>query len=144
MSDEEPWQRYDRDKLPKGWTFPVGRDEVAAALVSAGLSLGSLSFSAGTLRDTAPLYVLNVYWASDARPRYFHSRDFQPAPLTMFVTAVPSSLRLTIGQALRDNWLEQAVVWAREAPKQGNAWTASDHYWDLKYVSKTGFAVETS
>lgn len=57
MSDEGPWQRYDRDKLPKGWAYPLGRDEVGAALVSAGVGLGSLSFSAGVLRDTEPLYV---------------------------------------------------------------------------------------
>jgi hypothetical protein len=94
MSDEGPWQRYDRDKLPKGWAYPAGRDEVGAALVSAGVELGSLAFSAGGRQDIEPLYVLSVDWLSDARPRYFQSKDFQPAPLMMFIRAVPSSLRL--------------------------------------------------
>lgn len=31
MNDEGPWQRYDRDKLPKGWAYPIGRDEVSMA-----------------------------------------------------------------------------------------------------------------
>lgn len=43
MADEEPWDRYDRDKLPKGWAYPLGRDEVCAALVAAGVRLGSPS-----------------------------------------------------------------------------------------------------
>jgi hypothetical protein len=29
MADEGPWQWYDRDRLSKGWAYPVGRDEVA-------------------------------------------------------------------------------------------------------------------
>lgn len=144
MSDEGPWQRYNRAKLPKGWAYPVGRNEVGAALVSAGVELGSLSFSAGGRPDIEPLYVLSVYWPSDARPKYFQSTDFQPSPLMMFIKAVPSSLRLPIGQALHDNWLDQAVRWAGQASKRGNAWTASDHYWNLKYEAKTGFTVETS
>ena len=129
---------------PLGWAYPVGRDEVAAALVSAGVEVGMLSFSAGILQGTEPLYVLNVYWPSDARPKYFGSRDFQPSPLMMFIKAVPSSLRLPIGQALRNNWLEQAVMWAGKASERGNAWTASDHNWDLRYVAKTGCTVESS
>ncbi|MDR6415667.1 hypothetical protein [Pseudarthrobacter sulfonivorans] len=142
MSDEGPWQRYDRDKLPKGWAYPIGRDKLGAALVAAGVELGSLSFGAGERRDTEPIYVMTIYWLSDARPKYFQSRDFQPAPLMMFVSAVPSSLRLPIGQALTDVWLEQAVAWAGQASKRGNAWTASDHHWYLKYEAKTGFTVE--
>ena len=93
MSDEGPWQRYDRDKLAKGWAYPIGRDKLGAALVSAGVELGSLSFGAGERRDAEPIYVMTIYWPSDARPKYFQSKDFQPAPLMMFVSAVPSSLR---------------------------------------------------
>ena len=144
MSNEGLWQRYDRDRLPKGWAYPVGRDEVGVVLASAGVGLGSLSFSAGGRRDTEPLYIMRVYWLSDARPKYFQAKEFQPAPLMMSVNAVPSSLRLLIGQALTDVWLEQAVVWAGQALKRSNAWTASDHYWDLKYGAKAGYTVETN
>lgn len=144
MTEEEPWERYDRDRLPKGWAYPLGRDEVTGALVSAGVRLGSLSFSSGILRGTEPLHVLQVYWPSDARARYFHAKDFQSAPLMMFLSAVPSALRLTIGHALRDTWLQQAVAWAGQAPDRGNVWTASDHYWTLTYAADAGLTVETS
>jgi hypothetical protein len=55
---------------------------------------------------------------------------------------VPSSLRLPISKALRDTWLEQAMEWARQAPQRGNAWTASDHHWNLIYRPDTGFIVD--
>lgn len=79
MTEDEPWDRYDRDKPPRGWAYPLGRDEVTRALVAAGVRLGSLSFSSGVLRDTEPLHVLQVYWPSDARAKYFHAQDLQSA-----------------------------------------------------------------
>lgn len=142
MTDEGPWQRYDRDKLPKGWAYPLGRDEVSAALVDAGVSLGSLSFSRTDPNQPADLYVLHAYWPSDARAKYFHSRDFDNSPLMMSVRSVPSELRHQIGQELKDGWLRRAVTWAGQAPKRGNAWTASDHYWNLKYKTGAGLVVE--
>jgi hypothetical protein len=75
MTDEGPWQQYYRDQLPKGWAYPLGRDEVSAALADAGVSLGSLSLSRTDPNQSADLFVLGVYWPSDARPKYFHSRD---------------------------------------------------------------------
>jgi hypothetical protein len=131
MADEEPWDRYDRAKLPKGWAYPLGRDEVSAALVAAGVRLGSLRFGRSYLRESADLGVLQAYWPSDSRAKYFGSRDPDISPLTMWVGAVPSELRYEIGEQLRDVWLERAVAWAQQAAKRGNVWTATDHYWDL-------------
>ena len=54
-------------------------------------------------------------------PRYFQSTNFQSSALMMIIKAVPSSLRLPIGQALHDNCLEQAARWAAQASKRGNA-----------------------
>ncbi|MFE4541040.1 hypothetical protein [Arthrobacter sp. NPDC056727] len=143
MTDDAPWQHYDRDKLPGGWTYPLGRDEVTAALVSADVTLGSLSFSAGPLRADN-LYVVRVYWPSDAKAKYYDAPGFEAEPLMLSVQAVPSSQRLLIGKALRDTWLERAVGWAIRAPQRGNAWTASEHHWNLIYRSDTGFTVDAS
>ena len=141
MTKVAPRQHYGRDKLPRGWAFPVGHDEVAGALISAGVTLGSLSFSAGTLRAD-DLYIVRVHWPSDAKAKYFHSPGFESDPLMLAIQAVPLSLRLPIGKALRDTWPEQAMEWARNAPQQGNAWTASDHHWNLIYRPDTGFIVD--
>lgn len=133
MTEEEFWQRYDRDKLPSGCAYPLGRDEVRAALDRAGVNLGSLSFSRTQPNQTADLSVLHVYWPSDARARYFHSREFDTSSSSMMlsVSSVPSHLRGQIGQQLRGRWLGEAVAWAHEAPASGNAWTSADHYWIL-------------
>lgn len=61
MTEEGPWQRYDGDKLRKGWAHPLGRDEVSAALVAAGASPGSLSFSRTEPNKPAGLRVLHAY-----------------------------------------------------------------------------------
>lgn len=143
MAGVDPWEWYDKDRLPQGWAYPVGRDELARALASANVTLGSLSFSVGKL-SAEELYVLRVQWPSDARAKYFHSPGARPDPLMMFVQAVPSSLRLSIGQALRDTWLKQAIAWAGQAPQRGNAWTASDHHWNLMYSPGTGFTIDAS
>lgn len=146
MTVEGPWQRYYRDQLPKGWAYPLGRDEVSAALAKAGASLGSLSFSRTDPNQSADLYVLGLYWPSDARAKYFHSRDFDssPSPMMLSVRSVPSELRHQIGQQLRDAWLEKAVAWARQAPKRGNAWTATDHYWNLVHKPDGRLVLEES
>jgi hypothetical protein len=133
MADDGPWERYDRDKLPKGWAYPLGRDEVRAALVAAGVRLGSLSFSRSYPNESAGICVLQVFWPSDSRAKYFGSRDPDISPLTMSVGAVPSELRNHIGQQLRRDWLERAVVWAHQAPNRGNVWTATDHWWSLMH-----------
>lgn len=61
MTVEGPWQRYYRDQLPKGWAYPLGRDEVTAHLAETGVSLGSLSFSRTDPNQSANLYVLGIY-----------------------------------------------------------------------------------
>lgn len=131
MTEEGPWQRYDRDKLPTGWAYPLGRDEVTAALVAAGVSLGSLSFSrTDRIRSGGP-YVLHAYRPSDSRAKYFGTRDSDFSPLMMSIGAVPSELRYDLGQQLRDVWLERVVAWAQRAPTSSNPWTATNHYWIL-------------
>jgi hypothetical protein len=106
------------------------------------VSLGCLPFSRTDPKKSDDLYVLHVYWPADARAKYFHSRDFDVSPLMMSVSAVPSELRHRIGQELRNTWLQRAVDWAREASKRGNAWTASDHYWNLIHWKGIGLIPE--
>lgn len=133
VGDDGPWVRYDRDKLPQGWAYPLGRDEVKVALTAAGVHLGSLSLSRTYPNESFGICVLQVFWPSDSRAKYFGSRDPDISPLTMSVGAVPSELRNHIGQQLRDDWLERAVTWAHQAPSRGNVWTATDHWWSLMH-----------
>ena len=143
MSSEEPWASYDKDKLPRGWSYTLSRDEVFAALVSAGAVVGSLSFSR-TEGNFEGRMVLHSYWPSDARSPYLAVRPHDRSPLMMWVGAVPSELRQRISQELQDNWLNQAADWAAKAPMRGNAWTASDRYWILRYTETAGLVLEES
>lgn len=132
MTDEGPWDWYDRSKLPKGWAYPMGRDAVSAALVSAGVHLGGLNFSMSAARDgSADVYVLWVRWLSDAPATYLVGRGPDTNPLTMNVRAVPSALRQEIGHQFSEVWLDKALSWAQRAPHRGNAWMATDHDWYL-------------
>jgi hypothetical protein len=129
MADEEPWDLYDRGKLPKGWAYPIGRDAVSTALVSADVHLNGLIFSMSALDASPDVYVLWVRWPSDAEPN--RRRDPDSNTLWLSVRAVPSTLRQEIGHQLSGIWLEKALAWAQQAPHRGNAWTATDHDWYL-------------
>jgi hypothetical protein len=129
MADEEPWDLYNRDKLPKGWAYPIGRDTVGAALVSAGVHLNGLIFNMPALDTSADVYVLWMRWPSDAEPN--RRRDPDSNTLWMSVRAVPSESRQEIGHQLSNIWLDKALAWAQHAPRRGNAWTATDHDWFL-------------
>lgn len=142
MKNEEPWGVYSKDKLPKGWAYPLGRDEVRAALVSAGAVVGSLSFSRTDMFEGR--MILLAYWPSDARSQYLDPGRHERSPLMMWVSAVPSEMRDRIGQELRSVWLGQAADWAAKAPGRGNAWTASDHYWDVRYTKDAGLFLKDS
>ena len=132
MADEEPWDDYDRDKLPKRWAYPIGRDAVSAALVSAGVHLDRLAFNGpASSYESADLNVLWVRWLSDAPTTYLVGCGTRTSQLTMWLSSVPSEFRQEIGHQLTDGWLEKALAWAQQAPRRGNAWTASDHDWFL-------------
>jgi hypothetical protein len=143
VSNEEPWAGYAKDKLPRGWAYPLGRDEVRAALVAAGAVVGRLWFSR-TDANFEGRMVLHAYWPSDARSKYLDTGEHGRSPLLMWVSAVPSDLRQDISRELRETWLGPAAEWAAKAPMRGNAWTASDHYWIIRYTKSSGLVLEES
>lgn len=105
--------------------------------------MGSLTFSR-TEANFEGRMVLNCFWPSDARSHYFDVRPHDRSPLMMWVSAVPSGLRQRISQELKDRWLDKAAEWAAKAPMRGNAWTASDRYWILRYTEAAGLVLEES
>ena len=74
---------------------------------------------------------MRTYRPSDAQADYFGLRDQQFNPLTMSIRAVPSALRQKIGRHLRECWLGVALEWLQQAPNNGTAWTATEHWWNL-------------
>ncbi|MBG6226691.1 hypothetical protein IWX63_003293 [Arthrobacter sp. CAN_A2] len=62
----------------------------------------------------------------------------------MWVSSVPSEIRQRMSWELKNIWLGQAAEWAAKAPMRGNAWTASDHYWIVRYTEAAGLVLEES
>jgi len=128
----DPWGSYTKGKLPAGWAYPLGRDAVRQALLSAGAFVGHLYFSAPSrsYRDgEAAWTLLGVRHSSDAKGGYFTPQGFQTPSLWMTLGAVPAARRAAICAELSARWLPQASEWAARAPNLGNAWSAQDHSW---------------
>lgn len=129
MTSELPWGDYRKGRLTDGWAYPLGRDQIEAALREAGAVVNSLSLGLPDL-PIRPGFraIFDVMWVSDARAGYFlgHSKPDGPS-LLMRWTAVPAHHRVSIAQALTEGVLAQGCRWAAEAPTKGNAWTSSEH-----------------
>lgn len=129
MEEQEPWNTYNRDKLPKGWAYPLGRDEIKDALISKGVHLTDLSFDRTHPHMREARNILSTYWNSDTWGKYFRGRGHESYLPPLRLGSVPSEQRLEIGQELREVWLDKALNWIQQAPDRGNVWTASSHFW---------------
>ena len=133
----ESWKSYYKDKLPRGWSYPSGRDEIQEALELKDVQLDSLSLSRGDQRKGVDLYVLTLRCQADVASNFMHRREKGGRLLAMTVNSVPTALSKAIRAQLRDEWLESALTWASETTARGNAWMASEHAWTLIY-SRSG------
>ncbi|GAB3519564.1 hypothetical protein GCM10027402_06480 [Arthrobacter monumenti] len=142
MNPAEQWMNYRRDKLPQGWSYPLGQEDFRTALSHSELRINSLSLIWLRPRERDSKFLLTVDWFSDAQANYFGVAEATPVPLRIMHHAVPARLRQQIRHAMLDLWLQRAVEWATAAPTRGNAWTASDHSWHLLHTVKGEFIVE--
>ena len=129
MRPDPPWRDYRRGRLAGGWAYPLGRDQIEAALRGAGAVLDSLSLGMPDLPPRpGPRAVFDVMWLGDARAGYFRGRSKPDAPrLLMRWTAVPADQRDVTAHQLTEGVLARGCRWAAEAPMKGNAWTSSEH-----------------
>lgn len=135
MADDDLWTRYEKDRLPSGWAYPLGRDRIADALREAGAMLNSLTFdSPGRSLDAdrlTALRVLRVLCVGQAR---YHGGSFAgTSRLHLHVYAVPGARRRDIGELLEAGTLARACRWAAEALTRGNVWAASTHEFVATY-----------
>jgi len=138
----EAWNSYYKDKLPRGWSYPSGRDEIQEALERKDVQLDSLSLRRGDQRKGVDLYVLKLHCQADMASNFMHLREKGGRLLSMTMNSVPTELSKEIRAQLRDEWLESALTWASETTARGNAWTASGHAWTLIYSRNGQHKVE--
>lgn len=131
MKAGEPWNSYSRDRLPHGWSYPLGQKDFLEVLQRSEVTVRTLSLSWLPNKPAGPLYLLMADWFSDARANYFGIEEAGSKPLRIIHHAVPSRLRQEIRDELMNGRLQAVVDWAQMATAQGNAWKATDHHWHL-------------
>lgn len=116
MDDDQPWETYDKDRLPSGFTYPVGRDHVEKALTVSGARVGALYFSRPKLNPpNDPPIAIRIHWPGSGQPSYFNARDSDMSPrLIMWVNAVPSEDRAAIREQLEAGVLARVCRWVAE------------------------------
>jgi hypothetical protein len=131
----DPWDEYARDKLPRGWTYPLGQERIAEALAEAGATLGSLRLHSPKLPpDPGPSPVFDVWWFSDARPGYLRPGRTGRSRLLMRWTAVPVADRSEVRRQVDEGVLRRGCEWAAAALRHGNAWSATEHRFWVTYL----------
>ena len=144
MDQEEPWGECRRDRLPRGWTFVLGRAEIEAALCAAGARVRSLSLGRPDLPARENVrQVFDVYFYGDAAPGSFSAAVPRPQLLRMRWTALPVEQAAAVAEEVRRVWLPRGCAWAAAAVERGNTWAAQEHRWRLVLNGGSLQVVET-
>ena len=145
MEDRErPWREYRRDRLPRDWTYVLGRDVIELALREAGAQLRSLSLGRPDLPPRSEAHgVFDVYFYGAAHPGSFTAATPRADLLLMRWTAVPVQLTPAIVEEVRQVWLPRGCAWAAAALENGNTWAAGEHRWRLAHERSVLRVVET-
>ncbi|MFC5003782.1 hypothetical protein ACFPIJ_38905 [Dactylosporangium cerinum] len=129
---DEPWEHYRRDRTWTGWSYPIGRTPVEAALRKAGVRLLSLNFSQpGRGGDSTVITLLRADRYADIGTTYHLTRGTPRRPrTTLALSAVPSSLRSQAAEALTTGGaLDGACAWLARAEKADPTWLDKSHNW---------------
>lgn len=141
VGGDQPWGRYRRDRLASGWTYVLGRDAIEGGLREAGARVDDLSMHLPLRYSSRPgLDVVEVGCSSDSGSGLTGPRVF-PNRVVMWWSAVPVEVKALIVQEVAEVWLARACAWAGAVPGRGNAWSASDHRWALRYEAGRGLYV---
>ncbi|MGY5884059.1 hypothetical protein [Modestobacter lacusdianchii] len=109
------WGSIGSERLPVGWSYPVGRDEVDAALTSAGTRVGTLAFGVPEPVTLGEPMVLDVRWLAAAAPARMPSER-----LVLHVWAVPDADLPVVAGLLTGDGLARACAWAAAAGAEGS------------------------
>jgi hypothetical protein len=129
---DEPWGHYERNRTWTGWSYPIGRTLVEAALRKAGVRLLSLTFrQPGHGGDSTVIALLRAGRYADIGATYHLTRGMPARPrTTLALSAVPSSLRPRAAEALTTGGaLDGACSWLARAEQADPTWFDTSHDW---------------
>jgi hypothetical protein len=122
MSSESRTYYFHKDRLPKGWSYPLGRSVLDAALQSAGVTtvlFVNYSVIRGSVKDVR-YPPLRVAFMRDAPPSAASGK------VDITVYAVPSSERLPTKLAI-ESQLGAICSWIRRSETAPLWWRVTEH-----------------
>lgn len=131
-SSAEPWLTYDRERLPAGWSYPLGRSVIEATLREAGVQLLSLDLRSGRDHDAGIVLLHAVRYRNLGNDGgYFRARGTPDAPRgVLMLHAVPSGVRARASDALTSaNAVEAVSAWLAAAEQAPPTWLDQEHHW---------------
>ena len=113
---------FRKDRLTRGWSYPIKRSRLDEALIDAGASnvagvLYSLVMTPLPGRGTGPL---TVQYQVEA------VRGSQPGEVSIYVQSVPSDQRATVGDALA-KVLGDVAGWIAATRSRAPTWRTESH-----------------
>lgn len=130
--EQQPWGDYQRDRLPAGLSYVLGREAIEAGLLQAGARVRSLCLGRPDLPVRGDvLKVFDVYFYGDAHPGSFTAATPRADLLLMRWSALPVAVAAAVREQVAEVWLGQGCAWAAAASGRGNTWAAGEHRWLL-------------
>ena len=128
---------YRKDALRAGWSHPLGRDRLWAALRERGVRPDLLALAMPDPEQRSLLLVrVRRYSDLSHEGRWRSAREDARGvdPVTLRIGALPRD-RLRAGRdALEAGTLDAALRWIVEARGRGNAWQATERVWTAHLV----------
>ncbi|GAA2590740.1 hypothetical protein GCM10010435_81790 [Winogradskya consettensis] len=134
-----PWDTYDRDRLQAGWSYPVGRTVVEAALRVAGVHLLSLDFTMQGGSATDPILLRATRYRDMGNTSYYRTRGTpELSRCVLALHAVPSGVRAEAHAALTTGGgLDRAFAWLAATESADPTWLYKSHSWTARLLNGT-------
>lgn len=118
-----------RDKIPKGWSYPLKRSALDAAIVAANLtSVASVYF---VFRSHGSIFLSVMYTGEQ------HRQQRGAGTCSVWIYSVPSQTRKAYESAILSALLPAMTRWIEKLEQAGNVRRAVDHQWNA-HMSDAG------
>ncbi|WP_412540063.1 hypothetical protein R8Z50_30235 [Longispora sp. K20-0274] len=135
--NEHPWETYFRDKVRRGFAYPVGRSVIEDALRAADVQIESLSL-------WCPDHARWAEWSTLITATWSPRSSLRRAGSRLTVKAVPSQHRATVAEHLNGGVLRTACEWLADATGDpDSAWAGSRHQWQARLLGGAVLVDET-
>ena len=136
MDDDLPWARYEKDRLPRGWGWPLTRSTVAELLREQEVVVDELHFGMPLLPVDLPrVWLVSARIPGNAvSPLRMPSVDTRRSRPWLLVRALSPEARKVVSAEVARAEVVATIAWIAATLSSGDARLASDHsrssWWD--------------